>query len=132
MLGQPSHSSAGSAASWPSDPKRLMHSVGRYLQSPPLLQSLYRYFGPNLAPDNVLKIDPLLSVPSKSHTTDILIFWEARRLHFGLLALCSLLKQGERTDVLRTDALCNSQRLSANRVNSPSQGTPIGPPNLCP
>lgn len=34
------------------------------------------------------------------------------QLHFGLLVLCSLLQQGERTDVLRTDALYNSQRLS--------------------
>lgn len=90
-----------------------MHSVGRYLQSPSLFQSLYRYFRKNLAPDNVLKIDPLLSIPSKSHTTDILIFWKVCSCIFDYWFSVVCWSKEERTDVLRTDALYNSQRLSA-------------------
>lgn len=88
-----------------------MHSVGRYLQSPLLFQNLYRYFSTNLASDSILKIDPPSSIPSKSHTTDILIFgkhaaalWTIGSLPFALAR--------HRTDVLRVDVFYSSQGLS--------------------
>lgn len=91
------HSSTGSAAAGPSDPKLVMHSVGRYLKSPLLFQNLDRSFSTNLASAEVLKIDPLSSVPSKSHTTDILIFWKVCGciLDYQFSAVCSCQGKGQ-------------------------------------
>lgn len=112
-----------------------MHSVGRYLQSPLLFQSLYRYFRPNLAPDNVLKIDPPLSIPSKSHTTDILIFWKvcSCTLDCWFFAVCWS-KEGGQTcsgqmhfTILR-DSLPQGQLSKPRHHYGSSQPLPIGAP----
>lgn len=112
-----------------------MHSVGRYLQSPSLFQSLYRYFRTNLAPDNVLKIDPLLSIPSKSHTTDILIFWKVCSciLDYWFSVVCCSKGRGQmcsgwmRFTILR-DSLLQGQLSKPRHCYRSSQPWPRGAP----